>query len=280
MTLTTSTAGAILTPEEVGDLLITPLGVESVAGRVATYRATGQSGYRLPVVLEDPNTEWVDEGEEIPVSEAELDEVAADWKKLAGLTLVTSELLADSNPDAAEVVGAGLVRDLSVKVDQAFFGTRGSNTKRPAGLEDLTGVTEVDAGAAWANVDAFNAAIFGAAGYGRAVTSFVAHPDDALILANLKESTGSNRNLLQPDPTTPGRSVIAGRALETSPAVTQGTVWAVPSAVAYVVVREDAEVKTDSSAFFTSDRVAVRGKLRLDFLFPQEAAIQRIRLTA
>lgn len=279
MTLTTATAGAILTPEEVAELVVTPLGTESVAGRVSTYRPTGQSGYRLPVVLEDPSTEWVDEGEEIPVSEAELDEVAADWKKLAGLTLVTSELIADSNPDAAEVVGAGLVRDLSVKVDQAFFGTRGSNTKRPAGLEDLT-VTDIDAGEAWANLDPFNAAIYGAAGYGRAVTSFIASPADALILANLKEGANSNRNLLTPDPTMPGRSVIAGRVLETSPAVTQGTVWAIPSAVAYVVVREDAEVKTDSSAFFTSDRTAVRAKLRADFLFPQPAAIQRIRLTA
>lgn len=278
MTMTTVTGRAILSAEEVGALIIVPLGKESVAGRVSTFVPTLQSSYRLPVVTDDPNTEWVAEGEEIPVSDAQVDEVATAYKKLAGLCVVSNELVADSNPEGAEVIGAGLVRDLSVKLDIAFFGSRGVNTKRPAGLGDLT-TSVIDAGASWTGLDAFNEASFGAAGYGRAVTSFVANPVDALILSNLKESSGSSKHLLQPDPTQPSRQIIGGRALETSPAVAVGTVWAIPEAVAYVVVREDAEVESDRSAFFTSDRTAIRGKLRADFLFPQPMAIQKISLT-
>lgn len=278
MPMTTVNAGAILTPEEVGQLIILPLGGESVAARASTYVPTSQSQYRLPVVKDDPDTDWVAEGEEIPVSDADLDELVTDFKKLAGLSLVTNELVSDSNPDGAEVIGDGLVRDLSVKLDVAYFGSRGANLKRPAGLGDLV-VSEVDAGAAWVNTDPFNAAAFGAAKYGRAVTTFVANPDDALILANLKEGDATNKHLLQPDPTQSGRSMVAGRLLETSPAVEVGSVWAIPKAVSYVVVREDVEVKADGSVFFTSDRTAIRAKVRLDFLFPQPLAIHRIRLT-
>lgn len=279
MTSTTSSASAILSPEQVGGLIVLPLGTESVAGRVGTYVPTSQSVYRLPVVTADPSASWVAEGEEIPVSDGDLDELATDFKKLAGLSVVSNELVADSSPEADDVIGKGLVRDLSVKLYAAFFGSFGGNIRRPKGLGDLT-VSEVAAGTDWVNTDPFNAAIFGAAGFGRAVTSFVANPTDALILSNIKEGTGSNKNLLQPDPTRPGRSVIAGVPLETSPDVTVGSVWAIPQAVAYVVVREDAEVSSDGSVFYTSDRTAIRAKLRADFLFPQPLAIQRISLSA
>ncbi|MGB3258430.1 MAG: phage major capsid protein [Ornithinimicrobium sp.] len=277
MTLTTITGSPLLTPAEVGDLIINPLGEVSIAALVSTYVPTNQSAYRLPVATENPATAWVAEGEEIPISEADMTELATTFRKLAGLTLVSNELIADSNPQAAEVIGEGLVRDLAIKTDGAFFGTNTANPKAPAGLQDQP-VTDITAGAAWTTLDPFNAAIYGAANYGRAVTAFVANPTDALTLANLKEGTGSNKTLLQPDPTLAGRRQVAGVALHTSPAVTMGEVWAIPQTAAYVVVREDAEAEADASPFFTSDRTAVRAKLRIDYLFPQPAAIHRITL--
>lgn len=278
MTLTTVSGSGLLSPAEVGDLVISPLGEVSIAATVSSYVPTTQATYRLPVASENPATAWVAEGEEIPVSDAEMGELATNFRKLAGLTLVSNELVADSNPQAADVIGAGLVRDLAIKLDAAYFGSNAGNPKAPAGLADQP-VTEVDAGTAWANVDPFNAAVYGAASYGRAVSAFVASPTDALLLANLKESTGSNKALLQPDGTEAGRRQVAGVRLRTSPAVETGTVWAVPQSAAYVVVREDAEVEADSSPYFSSDRTAVRAKLRVDFLFPAPAAVHRIRLT-
>lgn len=43
-------------------------------------------------------------------------------------------------------------------------------------------------------------------------------------------------------------------------------------------MRKDVEITTDGSAFFTSDRLAVRAIMRLAFAFPHGAATQKIRL--
>jgi hypothetical protein len=45
------------------------------------------------------------------------------------------------------------------------------------------------------------------------------------------------------------------------------------------VVRQDAQVESDRSVFFTSDRVAVRATLRVGFGFPSPAAIVKIATT-
>jgi hypothetical protein len=54
------------------------------------------------------------------------------------------------------------------------------------------------------------------------------------------------------------------------------SVWGIPKARVFVVVRQDAEVAVDRSAFFTSDRIAVRVVLRVGFGFPHEAAVINI----
>jgi hypothetical protein len=45
-------------------------------------------------------------------------------------------------------------------------------------------------------------------------------------------------------------------------------------------VRRDAEIKTDRSVLFTSDRVAIRGTCLVGIGFPHTAALVRIRLAA
>ena len=42
------------------------------------------------------------------------------------------------------------------------------------------------------------------------------------------------------------------------------------------VIRQDASVVTDSSVFFTSDRVAIRATLRVSFGFPYPLAITKV----
>lgn len=112
-------------------------------------------------------------------------------------------------------------------IDAAFFGTKGASLVQPAGLRDLVGVTEVDAGVAWSNLDPFTEAIANAKTF--RVTdafSFVANPADALLLAQLKASVGSNKLLLGSDPTNPTRRVLQGVRLFRSATVLEGTVWA------------------------------------------------------
>lgn len=71
---------------------------------------------------------------------------------------------------------------------------------------------------------------------------------------------------------------MAALPLLTCPNVPTGTVWGIPADLALLVIREDAEVTTDSSVFFTSDRVAVRAIMRVGFGFPHPTGITKITL--
>ncbi|MCG7597834.1 phage major capsid protein [Mycobacterium sp. PSTR-4-N] len=276
MASTTSTFGPILRPEQVGDLVIQPLIQQSIAGQVLTSVMTASHDYRVPVVAADPSASWVAEGAEIPVTDGDVDEVLVTPSKLAGLTVVSRELANDSSPAAADVIGQGLTRDLIRKTDQALF--TATTTNGPGGIPGVSGVSTVSAGASYANVDAFSDALYTAEQFNATITAWVTNPATAKTLAKVKEGSGSNKPLLQPDPTQPGRRQILGVPLLTSPYVTTtgSVVWGISAQYSYLVVREQAEVESDRSVFFTSDRVAVRAILRLGFAFPHPASLVKI----
>lgn len=276
---TTSTFGPILTPSQVGDLVIRPLIAESIAGQVLTPVMTASTRHRIPIVATDPSASWTAEGAEIVVSDAGVDELIVTPSKLAGLSVISSELAADSNPAALDVVGQGIVRDLTRKLDQALFTATTPNG--PGGLPGVSGISTVSAGAAYANVDPFSDAIYTSAQYNGVITAWVTHPTTAMALAKLKELTGSNKPLLGPDPTTPGRRQIFGIPMLTSPHVetAKGVVWGISRQHGVMVVREQAEVESDRSVYFSSDRIAIRSKVRIGFGFPAPATIVKISTT-
>ncbi|BBY15763.1 phage major capsid protein [Mycolicibacterium litorale] len=276
----TTTFAPILTPAQVHNLVIVPLIAESVAGQVLTSVVTGTHEYRIPVVAADPSASWTAEGAEIAVSDADVDEVTVTPSKLAALSAITRELANDSSPAAADVVGQGIVRDLVRKVDQALF--TATTTNGPGGIPGVSGISTVDAGSAYANVDPFSDAIYTAAAFNGNITAWVTNPATAKTLAKVKEATGSNKPLLGPDPTQPGRRQILGIPLLTSPYVTTtaNAVWGISQPYAHMVIREQAEVESDKSVFFTSDRVAIRAILRIGFGFPAPATIVRITTSA
>lgn len=278
-TTTTSDVKSI-TPDQIAQLITLPVQAASVAAQVSTLLETGATRTQLPMITADPSAAWVAEGEEIGPSDPTVDDITVTPAKVAGLTIITNELAADSSPAAVGIVGDGLARDIAKKIDAAFFGSKGASTIQPAGLEDLLGVTDVDAGAAWANLDPFAEAIANAEGLGLNVDSFIANPADALLLAQLKEASGSNKPLLGSDPTTPTRRTLQGVQLLTSPAVTAGTVWGIPRVRAIMVRRNGVELAVDRSAYFTSDRTAIRATMRVGFGFPHAVAIQKIALAA
>jgi HK97 family phage major capsid protein len=276
MSSTTSAFGPILTPEQVGDLVIKPLIEQSVAGQVLTTVTTDSHKYRIPVVTTDPSASWTKEGQEISVSDPDVDEVEVEPSKLAALTAITRELANDSNPAAADAIGQGIVRDLTRMVDKALF--TATTTNGPGGIPGVSGVSTADAGSSFSNVDAFSDAIFEAAQHNGTVTAFVTAPATAKKLAKLKTATDYNTPLLQPDATRPGQRQILGVPLVTSQYVstTDDTVWAISKSQAFFVIREAAEVISDSSAYFTSDRVAVRGIVRVGFGFPNPPTLVKI----
>lgn len=271
-------------PTEAGDLVVQPVQRESIAIQaVGSVSATGgTSRYSVPIVSADPATAWTAEGEEIGVSEAAFQEVGDVFHKLAGITVVSNEMIYDSGHDVALTVTDGLGRDLAKKLDAAFFGTRGGNDRQPVGLADVEGVNTIQVtGGAWKDVDPFTDAIYAADAEGVTLAAFVANPADALALAKLKDEDGSNRPLLELDPSRPGGQVVRGVPMLTSPAVTAGTVWGLPGAGRVVIaMHKDVEVDNSKDAYWARDVLGIRATMRLTFLYPHPAAIQKLTLGA
>jgi len=186
---------------------------------------------------------------------------------------VSSELVADSNEDALNLVGASLVRDLQIKIDASFYAATTPNG--PNGLGSLTDVQVVDWGSI-TDLDCFATALSMAEVVGSTITSWSVNPVDALELSMLKSATDSRQPLLGMDPTQPTQRLIYGVPVISSAAVEPGQIWGIPVAKVFTVVREDVSVVTDSSPYFSSDRWAVRATMRVGYGFPHEEAIVRI----
>jgi hypothetical protein len=151
----------------------------------------------------------------------------------------------------------------------------------PAGLGSLSGVQAVTAGEV-TNLDAFAEAVSLAEDVGGLTTAFVAtlptcwrwHSSSAA--ATVTSRCCSRR----PTRRKPRRARCSGCRCSAHPPWTtkrDETVWAIPQQFSFVVVREDAEVGVDTSAFFTSDRIGIRATLRVGIGWPHEAAIVKIR---
>ena len=111
---------------------------------------------------------------------------------------------------------------------------------------------------------------------GATLTSFVLNPDDMLALATAKVAVDWEQPLLGIDPSSPTKRSAQGVPLQWSPAVPQGTIWGIPAAKTFAVLRLPATVVTDRSAFFSSDRLGVRCVTRWGFAFPHQQAIVKI----
>jgi HK97 family phage major capsid protein len=279
MTMTTiSQGGPFLRPEEVGKLLHATVGGLSVALLVSKGGGitTGATAYRIPVINTDAEAGWFAEGVEITPSDAVTSELVVIPSKVAGLTIISNELAADSSPEATAEVGDGLARDIARKIDKALFSIVAAPAPNGLAAVALVTGTAVEAAASFTTLDAFAGAISAAEARGAVIDSFVTSPAEALALAKLKDQTGSNRPLLGVDPTQPTKRTIYGVPLRVNPDIAVKTVWAIPSDRTYVIVRLGSKVDIDKSAYFSSDRTGVRGVMRVGFGFPDPLSIIKI----
>ena len=276
MTTAPGSGASILTPDQVSQLVIIPLISQSVAMQSSTVVQTASHQLRVPRVTADAQAAWTAEGAEIAVTDATLDEVDIVPKKLAGLTVISNELAADTSPAALGVVGDSLVRDLARQLDSAFFGS--TVTNGPAGLGSLTTNATAKNGGTWANLDWAEAAKSVAEQHNSTVDVFACAPATALALSTLKEygTAGSNRPLLQSDPSAPTSRTISGVPLLVSPAVAADVVWALPKSRIITALRLGTQVVSDSSAYFSSDRTAVRAIIRVSWGFIDPPSITKV----
>lgn len=258
-------AGEILPLDIAEDLIITPLKSQAVTMNpaVSTTVITGAHEWHAPRLDKGAQASWVAEGQEIPLSDIQLSEVTVAPAKAAALSVLSRELAQDSSPDAQQIIGNSMVNDIKRVVDQAFLTNMA--TPAPAGLASLTDATEVTLDLA--NLDSFAEAQFAAEGVGAHISSFIVSPDDALQLAQLKVSSGSNETLLQ------GQRTINDVPVIVAPQLATGTVYGLDASRVYTVVRDEIRLDVDESVYFTSDRIAVRTTMRVGFGFAHPTSV-------
>ncbi|MFF4320978.1 phage major capsid protein [Streptomyces sp. NPDC001568] len=275
MSMFTTDAGTrSILPPEYGELVTKPVEALSVAYLTGEKVTTNANKYIVPILVSDVTAGAVAEGAEITPSDADFDELEIIPAKFAALTIVSRELADDSNPSAADQIGKSIARQIANRVDNALFNSLGG--VNPDGFADLTGISTVSAPAAYANLDPFEEAVSKSEAAGGRITHWVTGAATALEIAKLKDTSGSNRGLLNPDLAVEGRRTILGRPVVVSPYVPADVVYGISKEDFLVVTREDTRLDVDHSAYFSSDRVGVRGTMRVAFAMPVPAAHVRI----
>lgn len=271
MVNTRATAAPILSPEDIRPVLLEPLAAQSIAGQVATVMYTDAPQVLVPGMTDLDVADWIPEGQEIPLGDAQFTQQTITPRRLVGGTLVTNELLEDSNPQAKTLLGQSLARDLSLKVDAAFFGAAGANTERPPGLTDLTGTTGITG---TLHVDRFYAAETAAELAGGPLDTYVCSPATAAAIGKLVQAEQWNRDVANP-----ARRQILGVPVLASTHVPDNKVWGIRRDTILVVVRLRAEVDASEGPRFLSFTTAIRSRVRIGWGFLRPANVIEIDLT-
>ena len=271
---TTANGSAVLTPDQINQLIVLPLQSESVALRASTVVHISSHSLRCPRVTADAAASWTPEGTEITPDTPTVDSVVITPLGLKALSLLSNELVNDSSPSALKLVGQSVVRDIAKRIDLAWAANTTSNA--PSGLLSIT-PTLANAGDSWTNLDWAEYAKSNAAQHNTTVDMFVTNPATLLKIATLKELSGSNKTLLGSDPTKPADYTVAGVPIVATPAITTADlVWAIPASRVVAAMRKDVTVETDTSMAFSSDRTALRAVIRISWGFLEPLSITKI----
>lgn len=260
------------TPEDYGRLVDLVIAEKSIAFKAGTVIATDKETFRTPILTADPAVGWYGENTQITLTDPDTDELVIVPKAVKGLTQISNEAAADTNPGVADQVARGLARNVAKKIDAAFFGN--TVTNGPSGLLSLAGVNVVDTGSVTlTSLDPFHEAKAAALADGAEITVFILAPDVALTLAKAKTATGSNQGLLD----NVGDGVtLAGVPVLVSTDVAAGNAWGLDSSQILVIQRTGTEIARSKDSAFSYDAVQVRATARVGFGFVNPAGVVRL----
>lgn len=260
------------TPEDYGQLIDTVIAEKSIAFQSGTVIQTANESIRFPVLTADPAVGWYPENTQITLTDPSTSELVVTPKAVKGLTQISNEAAADTNPAVADQVGKSLARSIAKKVDAAYFSNTTANG--PSGLLSLSAVNVIDTGTVTLEtLDPFHEAKAAALADGAELTVFILAPDVALALAEAKQSADSNMGLL----TDVGDGItVAGVRVLVSTDVPAGNAWGLDSSQVLIVQRTGTTVTRSVDAAFDFDAVQVRATARIAFGFANPAGVVRL----
>ena len=243
--------GELVYPTNLASEFIELLRPETIVGRIDGFRRT-PFNVRIPVQSGGSTVAWVGEAAPKPVTELAFDTVTMPYHKIAGIVVLTEELVRLSNPSAEETVRRDLVEQIARFMDVAFIDpTAAAGANNPASITAAalgtaiaatgTGVTELLA-------DLNSAlALFDAAGVPTNGLVLVTTPGIARGIATLMSPLGTPAFPSM----TPSGGTILGYPVVVSASVPAGYICIVkPSEI---LMADDGRVTLDASNQATLD---------------------------
>lgn len=228
---------------------------------------TGKTAH-VPRLNSDGTAAWTAENAEIASSAPDADEIVLAPKKLADVVTISNESIDDAEVEVLDQVGLALTRAVGTALDTAVFDATAASAVRPAGLRSaaytLPGAAATAIGDA-ASVDLLLDGIGAIRNAGGRANAIYMNAGDLTELTKLKEASGSNRPLLQPDVTQEGRYTLGGATLWPVPGFPAEAAIVADASQLVVGVRKDIAVEFSSDAKFTADGVAARVTARFDW---------------
>jgi len=283
-----STPGSVIAPDEWSSSFFDKLSAQSVALRsgIRTIR-TERDVLHVPHITADPAAAWTSEGAAITPSDPNYADVPATPRKLATLTQVSNELIADSNPDVVSLLEMQVARSLALALDLGIFEGTGT-APQIRGLKNVSGITlDATLAAAPTNLDVFATAITTLQTNNATASAIVMHPRTWGTLLKLKEGSASNNKPLLQASAGSGAAAVQNSIygvpvfLSSQLSITEGA-GAESSAYVYdgsqvvAVFRQDTTITLDRSRLFDKDQSELRAILRADMVAPNPLAIVRI----
>lgn len=269
MSMIRSSQGASWLPEDFGSALDIVVQAKSVAANASTVFSTSREKVGFPLWVADPSVAWYSELSQLSLTDGSTSEVVVTPTKTAGFTVLSNELVADSDPSVAAQVAQGLANQIAQAIDTAYFSNTTSNG--PNGLLSLAATT-VDSGSSVTNLDPFIAARYKAELNGAKLTHFLVNPSVAQTISQLKTASGYNTSLLS---FVDDGVQIAGIPVITSIHVDAATTaWGVDASQQRYVLRQGTSVET--FPYIDHDGTYVRAISRIGFGFLNPAGVIRI----
>ena len=279
MALLTSSqpSGVALSPEERAALIVEPLERDSLALNTTRVLPTIRDSLQVPMLTEDVPVDFVAEGAELPQGEPVVNEATLTPRKIAAMTILSSELAEDSEPEAVNLIGQSIARSIRLKLDQAFLLAASGRLPSPG---VLTGGNYTDGGALGENLDAISDAITSVETAGGRADVITMSPATWGRLSKLKVlATDSNQPLLGVGDSGVNQAqqrTLFGVPVFVDYSVAADVIGVWDSSAVAVAMRRDVKVESDTSRYFDTDSVAVRATLRADWRVLDPARVVRL----
>lgn len=189
-TTTDSTwAAPLVSQEQMASEFIELLRPATIIGRIGGFRRV-PFNVKMPRQTTGGSASWVGQGKAKPVSELAFDTVTLGFSKVAGIVVLTEELVRFSNPSAEAVVRDDMIATIAQFLDQQFIDPSVAAVSNVSPASVTNGVSAVaSTGATLAQVEADVKSLFSnliAANIDLSTGTWVMHPRTALSLSLLR----------------------------------------------------------------------------------------------